>query len=262
MNTYTNNETQDPHSFKEQVKIKYAATKAITEKFPNRIAALLELLSNAHPAALDWAGYCALPKADQLVWELRADALNQSMLYLMNLKNENAKTDLFLAYSQGNNSAYPSDIKSMARYLSTQYPNNKPVNQLGGKKGDKRKGDNSKSEDKDSNTGGTASAHIEDTMTNEDFAAPSGGASLGAHVPETNQAPSCPSHTLDEILGAYPMNDDFCNNTNPTDVFIDTSNSEEMMAGSHITNTGKMRVVLVQKLVCITNTGTLGKASI
>ena len=74
----------------------------------------------------------------------------------MNSKNKNTEKDLRLDYSKGNNTAYLSDIKSMARYLLTQYPNNKPANQSGGKKGDKRKGDNSKSEDKDSNTGGTA----------------------------------------------------------------------------------------------------------
>ena len=58
----------------------------------------------------------------------------------MNSKNENAKKDLRLAYSQGNNTAYPTDIKSAARYLSTQYPNNKPTNQHGGNKGIKEKG--------------------------------------------------------------------------------------------------------------------------
>ena len=97
------------------------------------------LLSRAQPAVLDWAGYCALTPDEQLVWEQRADELNQSMLYLMNSKNELAKKDLRLAYSQGNNTAYPPNIESMARYLSTQYPNNKPANQRGGKMGDRRK---------------------------------------------------------------------------------------------------------------------------
>ena len=46
----------------------------------------------------------------------------------------------------------------------------------------KEKGGDPKSEDKDSNTGGTAGAHVEDTTTNEDTTAPSGGAYLGAHV--------------------------------------------------------------------------------
>ena len=45
MNNYTNNEPYDPRGFKEQVKIKYKATKAIARKFPNGKAALMELLS-------------------------------------------------------------------------------------------------------------------------------------------------------------------------------------------------------------------------
>ena len=174
MNNYTNNEPQDPHGFKEQVKIKFEATETITRKFPNGTAAQMELLSNAHSVALDRAGYCALPEENQLVWELRTDALNQSMLHLMNLKNDNAKKDLYLTYSQGSNTAYPSNIVSMARYLSTQYPNNKSANQRRGKKRDNRKGDDSKSEDKNSNTGGTTGTHVEDSTTNEDFTAPSG----------------------------------------------------------------------------------------
>ena len=63
LNTYINNDLQDPHGYKEQVKIKYEATKAIVGKFPNGTAALMELLSNA-PAPLDWAGYYALPEED------------------------------------------------------------------------------------------------------------------------------------------------------------------------------------------------------
>ena len=153
----------------------------------------------------------------------------------MNSKNKNTKKDLYLAYSQGNNTAYPSDIKLMARYLSTQYPNNKYTHQRGGKKGDRRKGDDSKFENKDSNTGSTAGAQVEDTTTNEDSIAPSGGASLGAHILETNQALSRPSRTANKILGAHPVDDDFWDNTNPTDMSIDTANSEEKMTGSNIT---------------------------
>ena len=150
--------------------------------------------------------------------------------------DENAKKDLCLAYSQGNNTAYLSNIKSMARYLSTQYSNNKPTNQRRGKKGDKRKGDDSKSEDKDSNTGGTAGAHVEDTTTLEESTPPSGAHSTGACVSKTNVQSSRSLRTMEEIMGAHPMNDDtFWGNTNPTNVSIDITNSEEMMAGSHIT---------------------------
>ena len=60
LNTYTNNDVNDPHGFKEQVKIRYKATKAIVGRFPNGTATLTHLLSKAEPA-LDWDGYCALP---------------------------------------------------------------------------------------------------------------------------------------------------------------------------------------------------------
>ena len=46
MNNYNNNEPNDPHGFKEQVKTKYEANKGIAGKFPNGTAALMELLSN------------------------------------------------------------------------------------------------------------------------------------------------------------------------------------------------------------------------
>ena len=35
LNTYTNDNSRDPHGFKEQVKIKFEATKAIVGKFSN-----------------------------------------------------------------------------------------------------------------------------------------------------------------------------------------------------------------------------------
>ena len=78
----------------------------------------MELLTNAQ-SAFDWAAYCVLTADQQLVWELRADTLNQAMHFLMNLKNETAKKDLRLVYSQGNSTAYPTNIEAMARYLST-----------------------------------------------------------------------------------------------------------------------------------------------
>ena len=68
-----------------------------------------------------------------------------------------------------------------------------------GQQGKKRKGDGPKPEGKDSNAGGTAGTHVEDTTTNEDTTAPSGKASLGAHVPETNQASSRQSHIVEKI---------------------------------------------------------------
>ena len=87
MNNYTNNEPYDLHGFKEQVKIKFEATKAIVWKFPIGTAALMGLLSKAQPTALDWVAYCALPAEEQLVWEQKANELNQAILFLMDSKN-------------------------------------------------------------------------------------------------------------------------------------------------------------------------------
>ena len=52
MNNYSNNKPYDPHDFKEQVKIKYKATKAIVRKFSNGTAALIDILNKAE-APLD-----------------------------------------------------------------------------------------------------------------------------------------------------------------------------------------------------------------
>ena len=49
LNTYTNNEPQNPHGYTEHVKMKYEATKAIARKFPNGTAALMELLTTTQP---------------------------------------------------------------------------------------------------------------------------------------------------------------------------------------------------------------------
>ena len=124
----------------------------------------------------------------------------------MNSKNEIAKKDLHLAFSQGNCILYSTDIKAAVRYLSTQYPNNKPTNH---RKNKQRKGDDPKSEDKDNTTSDTTGAHVKDTTTNKETTAPSGGASLGAHVSETSQATSRPLYTVEEILGAHPIDDTF-----------------------------------------------------
>ena len=175
MNNYSNIKPYDFHGFKEKVKIEYNPAKAIAWKFPNGIAAMMVLLRAAVPAlAIDWAGCCALTPVKQLVWEERGNELNKAMFHLLNSKNKHTKEDLRLTYSQGNLTAYPPTIKGMARYLSTQYPNNKPVNQRYGKKEDKKKENDPQSNNKDSNTGGTVGSQVEDTTTPKESTTPSG----------------------------------------------------------------------------------------
>ena len=105
------------------------------------------------------------------------------------------------------------------------------------KKGDTYTVDDPKSKGKDNNTGDTAGVHVGDFATTEQFTAPSGGASKFAHFLETNEQLSYPSHTMEEILGAQPMNNDaFWNSINPSDLPIYTIYSKELFAGSHIKN--------------------------
>ena len=44
MNNYSNNKPHDPHDFKEEVKIKFDAVKAVAGMFPNGTGAMIELL--------------------------------------------------------------------------------------------------------------------------------------------------------------------------------------------------------------------------
>ena len=107
------------------------------------------------------------------------------MILLINPKNDNAKMDLRLLYSQGNKSAYPVSAEVMARYLPVQY-RNKISNNPRNKRGDKnsKMGDDSKSEDTDSTTTSTAGAHVGDVTSSRDSTAPSKGSSIGAHLSE------------------------------------------------------------------------------
>ena len=127
MNNFTNANPSDPHRFKEELKIKYEAVLAVVGKFPNGTGPMLELLK-AETVSLDWAAYCVMSVANQEIWEAKGDAFTKAMLFLMNSKNDAAKKDVCLSYSQGNKKAYLETAESMARYLSTQYNNKVPNN--------------------------------------------------------------------------------------------------------------------------------------
>ena len=133
LQNFSNLKPNDPHTFKEELKIKIGTISAIIRKFPIRTG-VLEYLLQVETPSLDWATYCAIDAGDQLIWEEKADAFNKAMLLLMNSKNNNAKKDLHLVYSQGNKIAYPLDVESMTRYLLSMY-NIKSVNNPRDKRG-------------------------------------------------------------------------------------------------------------------------------
>ena len=63
MNNFSNAKPNDPHGFKEGLKIKLDAVLAGMGKFPKGTGPMLELLK-AEVTPLDWADYYALPVAE------------------------------------------------------------------------------------------------------------------------------------------------------------------------------------------------------
>ena len=118
LNNFSNAKPNNPHGYKEELKIKYDAVLAVVGKFLNGTGPMLEFLVAEVPQ-LNWAHYCAMTVAVRESWEVKGDASTKAMLPLMNSKNDNAKKDLCLFYSQGNKSAYLVTAEGMARYLST-----------------------------------------------------------------------------------------------------------------------------------------------
>lgn len=92
LNNFTNAKPNNPHGFKENLKIKYDATLAIVSKFPNSTGPMMKLLG-AEAIPLTWVNYCVKPVTEQLSWEEKGDASTKAMLLLMNSKNDNARKD-------------------------------------------------------------------------------------------------------------------------------------------------------------------------
>ena len=59
MNNFSNAKPNNPHRFKEELKIKYNAVLAVIGKFLNGTGPMLELLKAEAPP-LDWDDYCTL----------------------------------------------------------------------------------------------------------------------------------------------------------------------------------------------------------
>ena len=103
---FTNPRPDDPHEYKEELKIKYSVMTIIAGKFPNGTGLLKYLLAK-EIIPLNCIDYFGLSKADWVTWKGRIDELWEAMLILANSKNEVAKKDLPLTFAQGNHTSYP-----------------------------------------------------------------------------------------------------------------------------------------------------------
>lgn len=111
---FSNEKPSDPHTFKEELKTKFQATLAITNRFPNGTVYMEEMLrrhkdddGNEKPLTIE--NYFAMDAEQQAFWENEGNKLNMSMLILFNSKNEPMKRELSVAYSQGSTDCYPLD---------------------------------------------------------------------------------------------------------------------------------------------------------
>ena len=68
LNNFSNAKLNDPHSFKEEIKIKYDAVLAVVGKFPNEIGPMMELLK-VKQTPFRWDNYFAMPVIDQAIWK-------------------------------------------------------------------------------------------------------------------------------------------------------------------------------------------------
>ena len=98
LDNYSNPKPNNPHGFKEELKIKFKTTLAIDGKFPNRTGVIEQLLK-AKKLSLTWDDYCGMTPTDWLIWEEKADAPTKAMLFLMNPKTKIAKKILCLAFA-------------------------------------------------------------------------------------------------------------------------------------------------------------------
>ena len=92
-------------------------------------------------------------------------------------------------------------------------------------------------EDKGNNNTGTAGAHVREIVAAQDntgAGATSYGSIIGAQVFNVtkNNVPS--TQSVHELLVAHPVDDPIWDHTDSCDISIDTVNSAEAMAGSHI----------------------------
>ena len=74
LHNISNSNPNDPHAFKEELKIKFSAASAITGRFPGGKGTSEHLLKTETPPR-DWDYYCGLGADAQLAWEEIVDAL-------------------------------------------------------------------------------------------------------------------------------------------------------------------------------------------
>ena len=205
------------YDFVDAVKNHYAAAKAAGWKFPMGTASLIHLLKIDNPDAENnqalWDIYIAMEAENKTAIELRAEHHDIAVLALHNSCMPQAIHEYAASYMRGNRQAYPTTAEAVARNLTDNYkvvlknnqkPKKKPTN---------------KSNDEEQIAGGHVQDNAEDNQEG----------TQGAHIIVNNESSGRKSYTINQMLGAHPIDDPIWNLNSTMSDKEEEVNEEELL---------------------------------
>ena len=216
------NQGNNMYDFVDAVKNHYAAAKAAGWKFPMGTASLMHLLKTDNPNAANnqalWDIYIAMEAENKTAIELWAENHDIAVLALHNSCMPQAIHEYAVSYMQGNWNAYPTTAEAVARNLTNNYkvvlknnqkPKKKPANQSGEEQ--------------------TAGGHVQDNADDNQEG------TQGAHIIVNNESSERKSYTIDQMLGAHPIDDPIWNlNSTMSDKEEDVNEEELLQKIDHL----------------------------
>ena len=205
------------YDFVDGVKNHYASAKAAGYKFPMGTASLMHLLKTDKPNAENnqalWNIYIAMGAENKTAIELRAKNHDIAVLALHNSCMPQAIHEYAASYMRGNRQAYPTTAEAVARNLTDNYKvvlknNQKP----------KKKPTNQSSEEEQ-----TAGGHVQDNADD------SQEGTQGAHIIVNNESLGRKSYTINQMLGAHPIDDPIWNLNSTMSDEEEEVNEEELL---------------------------------
>ena len=170
-----------------------------------------------------WNVYIAMMAEQKTAIELRAENHDITVLALHNSCMPQAIHEYAASYMQENQEAYPTTAEAVARNLTNNYKvvlknNQKP----------KKKPTNQSSEEESLETaGGHVQGNADDNQDN---------GTQGAHIIVNNETLGRKSYTIDQMLGAHPIDDPIWNlNSTMSDEEEEVNKQESLQKIDHLT---------------------------
>ena len=208
------------YDFVDGVKNHYESAKAAGYKFPMGTASLMHLLKIDNPNADNnqalWDIYIAMEAENKTAIELRAENHDIAVLALHNSCMPQAIHEYAASYMRGNRQAYPTTAEAVARNLTNNYkvvlknnqkPKKKPTNQSG-----------------EEELSQTAGGHVQENANDNQE-----DGTQGAHIIVNNESSGRKSYTIDQMLGAHPIDDPIWNLNSTMSNKEEDVNEEELL---------------------------------